>query len=174
VEPRHPVTDRASNPVLADLDDDRRGRLTYRGHRYLLIRPETLGALRRAMADIAGERVAEAFAAAGRAGGARASELLPAEREERVRALCVMGTALGWGLFTLEQLTASTMVVTVRDSPFADRSGSAAAPTCDLIRGVLDSVATAMIGPSVQVHETACTTMGAERCRFEGRARPAG
>jgi hypothetical protein len=43
-----------TNPVLAELIDDGAGRLTYRGARYLQIRPETLAALQRALEGAVG------------------------------------------------------------------------------------------------------------------------
>jgi uncharacterized protein len=161
------VIDPARNPVLGALDDDGSGRLTYRGHRYVLIRPETLAALRRAVADMAGERAAEAFASAGRVGGGRASGLLDGDRTSRVQQLLDMGTAIGWGRFTLESLTSSRLVVTVHGSPFAEAQGRATRPVCDLIRGVLESLTASLFDNPLTVRETACTATGAEACRFE-------
>jgi uncharacterized protein len=161
------VIDRARNPILGDLDDDGCGRLTYRGHRYLLIRPETLAALRHAVADMAGERAAELFATAGRVGGAQARRLLEGDRTARVQQLLDMGTAIGWGRFTLEALTASTLVVSVQGSPFAEAHRPAPGPVCDLTRGVLESLTVSLFDTALAVRETACAATGAEACRFE-------
>jgi predicted hydrocarbon binding protein len=160
----------ASRPVLDELIDDGDGRITYRNHRYLLIRPETLAELRRAVGDVAGERAAECFAAAGRAGGAGASRLLDGDRAARVRQLLGMGTAIGWGRFELEELTTSTLIVAVHGSPFAEALGPAPGPVCDLIRGVLESLTAVVFEGLTKVCETECEAAGAGVCRFEARA----
>src|SRR5204862_566886 len=62
-----------TNAVLAELQDDGAGRLTYRGARYLLIRPETLAALQHALDAALGAGAAECVATGGRAGGGKAA-----------------------------------------------------------------------------------------------------
>jgi predicted hydrocarbon binding protein len=147
--------------------DDGAGRLSIEGARYLLIRPETLAALQKAAEGVLGWDAAECLAAGGRAGGARAAAALPGEREARVRHLVERGSALGWGRFTLEQLTDDRLIVTVEHSPFAEAYGPSATPVCHLTRGVLESLAAVTLGASPRVIETACAAMGGSTCRFE-------
>jgi predicted hydrocarbon binding protein len=153
--------------VSLRLEDDGAGALTIGGARYLLIRPETLAALQKAVEAALGSRAGECLAAGGRAGGARATASLPGAAEARVRGLVEMGGAIGWGEFALERLTADHLVVTVRRSPFADAYGPSAGPVCHLTRGVLESLATAALGGTPRVTETACAATGAPLCRFE-------
>jgi len=161
----------AGDPVSAGppLDNDNAGALTLNGARYLLIRPETLAALQKAVEAALGPRAGECLAAGGRAGGARATAALSGTVEERARALAAIGGAIGWGQFTLERLAADGLVVTVRRSPFAEAYGPSAAPVCHLTRGVLESLARATLGRPARVTETECLAMGAAACRFEAR-----
>ena len=152
------------------IDDDGAGRLTIGGARFLLIRPETLAALQRAAEAALGHQAAECLAAAGRAGGARATAGLSGTGEERVRRLVEMGRAIGWGHFTLERFDAEGFVVVVRGSPFAEAYGASAAPVCHLTRGVLESLAVLTLGRPARVVESECAAAGAASCRFEARA----
>jgi predicted hydrocarbon binding protein len=149
------------------LADDGAGRLSIEGARYLLIRPETLAALQKAVEGVLGWDAAECVAAGGRAGGARAAASLPGEREARVHRLVEQGSALGWGRFALEQLAADRLAVTVEGSPFAEAYGPSATPVCHLTRGVLESLAAATLGGAPRMVETECLAMGNPRCRFE-------
>lgn len=160
-----------TNAVLAELTDDGAGRLTYRGARYLLIRPETLAALHQALESALGSAAAECLAAGGRAGGGKATAMLGdgGVGRERVDALIAMGTQIGWGRFALERYTPDEMVVTVSGSPFAEAYGTARAPVCHLTRGVLEALASAVLAGPPRVTETACVATGAATCRFEAR-----
>ena len=148
------------------LEADSRGGLTLGGARYLLIRPETLVGLQKAVEGALGEGAAACIAAGGRAGGARAAASLDGSVEERVRRLLRIGGEIGWGEFALERLTATELSVSVRHSPVAESYGPAAAPVCHLTRGVLESLATATFGRPATAVETACVATGASVCRF--------
>ena len=151
---------------LPALGADGRGGLTLGGARYLLIRPETLVGLQKAVEGALGERAAACIAAGGRAGGARATASLAETAEERVARLLRIGGEIGWGEFALEQLTAAELVVSVHHSAVAEAYGPASAPVCHLIGGVLESLAAATFGRPSTVVETACVAMGASACRF--------
>jgi len=155
--------------MSVSIDNDDRGGVTIGGARYLLIRPETLAAVQKAIEAALGPRAGECLAAGGRAGGARATVTLTGTTEERARQLAATGAAIGWGQFTLERLTSDGLVVTVRRSPFAEAYGPSPAPVCHLTRGVLEALAGVTLGRRAQVTETLCAAMGAEHCRFEAR-----
>ena len=161
----HPVT----NHLLAELTDDGAGRLSYRGGRYLLIRPETLAALQHALETALGAAAADCLLAGGRAGGGKATASLGHEGRARVEALLAMGTRIGWGRFALERYAPDEMIVTVSGSPFAEAYGPASAPVCHLTRGVLDALASTVLPGRPHVTETACAATGAGICRFEVR-----
>jgi predicted hydrocarbon binding protein len=137
---------------------------------YILIRPETLVGVQKAIEAAVGARAAECLAAGGRAGGAKATAALEGDAASRTRRLLSAGREIGWGDFALERLTPTALVVTVAGSPFARAYGAAATPVCHLTRGVLEALASVVLeGPAPMV-ETACAAMGAERCRFETAA----
>ena len=159
-----------TNAILAELRDDGAGRLSYRGARYLLIRPETLAALHQAIEAALGDRTAECLAAAGRVGGGRATASFTGAGRERVEALLAMGSRIGWGRFALERYAPGDLIVTVTGSPFAEAYGPARAPVCHLTLGVLEALATTVLSGRPRVTETACAATGAPVCRFEARA----
>ena len=157
------------NTVLAELTDDGRGALEYRGSRYLLVRPETLVALQQAVEAALGGRAVACLVAGGRAGGGSALRALEGSPEQVVARLLKMGGEIGWGEFALERLAPSELVVTVKNSPVAAAYSAAAGPVCHLTRGVLERLAElALAGPAV-VTEIACAATGAPLCRFEAR-----
>jgi predicted hydrocarbon binding protein len=158
-----------TNAVLNELVDDGAGRLSYRGARYLLIRPETLAALQQALESMLGTAAADCFVAGGRAGGGKATASFAGAGRERAEALVAMGTRIGWGQFTLERFVPGEMVVTVTGSPFAEAYGTARGPVCHLIRGVLEALASAVLSGRPRVIEAACAASGAAACRFEAR-----
>ena len=151
------------------LEDDGAGSLTVGGARYLLIRPETLAALQKAVEVALGRRAADCLAAGGRAGGARATASLEGSGEERARQLVEMGGAIGWGRFALEHFGVDGLVIAVHRSPFAEAYGASAVPVCHLTRGVLESLATLTLGRPARVVEAQCAATGADHCRFEAR-----
>jgi predicted hydrocarbon binding protein len=155
----------------AALADDGQGRLSLGGARYLLVRPETLVGLQRAVEAALGDRAADALAAGGRAGGSKAAQSVEGSREARVERLLRAGGEIGWGLFALERLTHDELVVTVRHSPFAEAYGPSARPVCHLTRGVLESFAAAVLERPLPVVETDCAAAGAPACRFSTVAR---
>lgn len=145
------------------------GRLTLNGSRYLLIRPETLVGVQKAMERALGAGAAACLVAGGQAGGARATRTLQGAAPERVRRLSAVGTRIGWGAFRVERVTASDFTITVRHSPFAEAYGRARRPVCHLIRGVLEALGATTLPIRRVVVETACAATGARVCRFETR-----
>jgi len=134
---------------------------------YILIRPETLVGVQKAVEAALGARAADCLAAGGRAGGVRATAPLEGDAASRARRLLQAGREIGWGEFALERLTPTALVVTVAGSPFARAYGAAEVPVCHLTRGVLETLASVVLERPAPMVETACAAMGAERCRFE-------
>jgi hypothetical protein len=86
---------------------------------YILIRPETLVGVQKAVEAALGPAAAECVAAGGRAGGGRATAALGGDAHARVARLLAQGRDVGWGDFTLERFTQTSLSVTVTGSPFA-------------------------------------------------------
>ncbi|MFQ5897001.1 MAG: V4R domain-containing protein [Candidatus Methylomirabilia bacterium] len=166
------------NTILRDLVYDARGGcLTFKGTRYLLIRPETLVALHKAVEAEVGEDAGELMARGGRTGAAlsasRYREAFNLDTRQVVEFMVRMGREIGWGEFTLERLDLEhrELVISVARSAFAEAHGPAASPVCHLITGVVGGLAEAVFGGPVDVSETACVAAGAPTCRFEARAK---
>ena len=155
--------------VPSELHDDGAGELSYRGSRYLLVRPATLAALQKAVEAALGPGAAACLVAGGRAGGGSALASLGAPAEQAVERLLGMGGEIGWGTFALERLGPGELIVTVGNSPFAEAYGAAAGPVCHLTCGVLERLAELVLGGPAAVRETACAAAGAALCRFEAR-----
>ena len=134
---------------------------------YILIRPETLVGVQKAIEAVLGARAAECLAAGGRAGGAAATAALEGDAATRARRLLSAGREVGWGEFALERLTPTVLVVSVSGSPFARAYGAAAGPVCHLTRGVLEALASVVLERPAPIAETSCAAMGAHACRFE-------
>ena len=134
---------------------------------YILIRPETLVGVQKAMEAALGARAADCLVAGGRAGGAVATAALEGDPANRARRLLGAGREIGWGDFALERITATALVISVAGSPFARAYGAAATPVCHLTRGVLEALASVVLDRPASMVETACVAMGHARCRFE-------
>lgn len=148
------------NPVLAGLKSEP-GRLTYRGIRYLLIRPETLMGLQRAARDV--EAVAQGGFEGGRRTAAKLAETLHAR--EIVEAMSAMGGDLGWGRFSVARFGDDGFEVVVEGSAFAEAHGASEGPVCHFVRGVLRGIGTVVYGAAAAV-ERSCAAAGGSDCRF--------
>lgn len=169
------------NSVLQSLEYEAdAGRLSYKGVRYLLIRPETLATFQLALeAEVGPERCADLLLAGGFTGGAlsacRYRDVFGYSDHEIAGFMCRMGSEIGWGHFTLVRLdvAAREMIVEVAESPFAEayRALRASSPggVCHFIRGVLAGLGAGLFGGEVVSLETACQARGDPICRFEVR-----
>lgn len=165
-----------ANSILAELayhPDE--GGLRFRGVRYLLIRPETLASLLRALAgEVGPERAGDLLYAGGFTGGQLSGRRYKADfglnDREAVEFMCRMGGEIGWGRFSLVALDpdAERLVVEVDHSPFAAAYGAGApAGVCHLVRGVLGGLADGLFGNPVRAREVQCMAQGDPKCRFE-------
>lgn len=172
------------NRILAELSyRSEAGTLDYQGVRYLLIRPETLAALRQGAEEALGVNEAAAILyAAGFTGGRLSAQkyrqLFALSAEEAVATMCAMGGEIGWGRFRLVALdpAAPRLVVEVDGSPFAEPSANTAGQrgqgegrpgACHLIRGVLGGLMSGLFDVGVDASETACRRYNSDCCRFE-------
>lgn len=180
------------NPVLDGLEyEASSGRLSYKGVRYLLIRPETLVAFQLAIeAEVGPEKCAELMQAGGFTGGAlsarRYRDAFGYSDREIAEFMCRMGGEIGWGHFTLVRLDVAgrEMIVEVLDSPFAEayralrplspgpplphrQKASGGEGVCHFIRGVLAGLGAGLFGGEVASAETTCQARGDPLCRFE-------
>ena len=163
------------NEILSEMVyDPQEGALRFKGVRYLLIRPETLASLQKAVeSEMGSARAAETFFAGGFTGGQlsgqKYKEALGLSDREAVAFMCRMGGEIGWGNFQLVALDtqAQRLVVEVKHSPFAEAYGQGETAACQLIRGVLGGLGDGIFGGPVEARETQCLSWGDSVCRFE-------
>src|SRR3989304_2513800 len=149
------------NTVLNEMTwDAEAGRRLFKDVPYLLIRPETLVALQKAVEAELGERAGELLARGGHTGSALSTR--------RYREAFGLGTE-ETARFIVR--VAREMVGSVGRSPFAEAYGPASRPVCHLIRGVVAGLAEGSFGAPAQAREVECLAMGAKTCRFHATVR---
>jgi len=161
------------NAILEALEfDGERGAISFKGVRYLLIRPETLAEFQKALEERIGEEAGELLYGGGFTGGCLSTkkykETFGYGDGETVQFMMGMGGQIGWGRFQVEEFSpeAKTLIVTVRSSPFAMAYGDSAHPVCHVTRGVMAGMAQTLFGDDVTATETHCLAKGDDRCRF--------
>jgi len=162
-----------ANSILDSLEyDEVQGSVTFKGVRYMLIRPDTVVDFQKAVEAALGERAAEMMMAGGYTGGSRSSqkykEVFHYSDAEIVAFMCNMGREIGWGDFEVQEFDREgrKLIVQVRNSAFAEAYGSAKKGVCHMIRGVMAGLAAGIFGTEVKSEETHCLAKGDEVCRF--------
>jgi len=162
-----------TNSILDNLKyDPQKGRISFQDVPYMLLRPDTVVDFQKAVEARIGDKVAEMMMAGGYTGGSRSSrrykELFNYSDEEIVAFMCKMGGEIGWGRFETEKLDTESkqLIITVRNSPFAEAYGSSDEGVCHMIRGVLAGMAAGIFGSEVTSEEALCRAKGDELCRF--------
>lgn len=167
-----------NNSILSELAwNAEGGALSYKGVRYLLIRPETLyGIIEAAEQELGAGRAGELFYRGGYVGGQlsgkRYREALNLDPRGAVEFMCRMGGEIGWGRFELVEYDHQTvrLVVHVYNSAFAVTAGEsiqAEQGMCHLIRGVMGGLVAGLTGKEVVTRETHCAAQGHPYCRIE-------
>jgi predicted hydrocarbon binding protein len=166
-------------PILEMLTSDiEQGVLHIKDIRYLLIRPETLITVQKALeAEVGFDRAGEILYPGGFTGGRLSGERYRREfgltEREAVAFMCRMGGEIGWGRFEPLELDEEThqLRVRVENSPFAKSYGTGApGGVCHLIRGVLGGLGAGIFNTEVIAQETHCEARGDAECRFEVRS----
>ena len=161
------------NSILNQLSAEP-GHFSFKGIRYMLIRPDTIIHFQKAVeATVGQEKCAEMMMAGGLTGGSRSTrhfiKALGYNEEEIATFMCGMGSELGWGDFRLMSLDMESgqLVVEVAGSPFAAAYGRSDVSVCHMIRGVLKGLGASVFRGNVSSSETRCIAKGDEICRFE-------
>jgi predicted hydrocarbon binding protein len=162
-----------ANSILDNLEyDEGQGTVTFKGVRYMLIRPDTVVDFQKEVETAIGDRTAKMMMAGGYTGGSRSSQkykdVFHYSDEEIVAFMCNMGREIGWGDFEVEEFDQEgrRLVVLVRNSAFAEAYGDADRGVCHLIRGVMAGMAAGIFGADVRSDETHCRAKGDPHCRF--------
>lgn len=146
------------------------GQITYKGVRYLLIRPETISVWQEAMEEKfpgSGELMFSGGLTGGRLSSQGFARKLGLTPRQMVEFMTEMGGQIGWGRFVIEDLREDLLAIKVYNSPFASGHSPSSEGVCHLIRGVFAGVAEAVLGGEVSAKETKCLALQDSYCCFE-------
>lgn len=152
--------------------DESCGALSYKGVRYLLIRPETIAGFQKSLHESHGEEADEKLFAGGFEGGSLSAkkyqEFHNFSDSEIIEFMMNMGAQIGWGRFSLERYDPKLKIlqVSVANSPFAECYGKSSQGVCHLTRGVLCGMATILFDQDCTATETECRAKGDRHCLF--------
>ena len=163
----------SENSILDELVyDSSSGTLNYKGVRYLMIRPDTIVGLQRALDESCGKDTDKGFFEGGFTGGSLSAkkykELHNFSDLEVIEFMMKMGNQIGWGHFSLEYYDAKQKYLSlcVMHSPFAESYGKSSQGVCHLIRGVVAGMASIIFKSNCTSEEIECWAKGDTRCLF--------
>ena len=151
--------------------DAARGELTEGAARYLLVRHDSLMGLFQRLAEPARSEALAAFADSVAEHGGRSAESYRAENPDHLLPkIAEKASQLGWGSWTFE-LDGESIVLTVRNSPFAQGFGNSIRPVCAPIAGMLRAVTSLLFGAEAAASESSCAAAGGDVCVFRATKR---
>lgn len=151
--------------------DAARGELAEGAARYLLIRHDSLMGLFQRLPEPARSQALAAFADSLAEHGARSAESYRAEHPDRLLpVIAEKASQLGWGSWTFA-LEGESIVLAVRNSPFAQGFGTSSHAVCAPIAGMLQAVASLLFDAGATASETSCAASGGETCVFRAQRR---
>ena len=164
----------SENSILDKLDYHlSAGALRYKDVRYLLIRPETVIGLQKAIEENSRKLAQDAFFLGGFNGGQLSaknfSEINRLNDTELIDFMMKMGTEIGWGHFKLQKFDSQQkhLSIIVEQSAFAEAYGQSSTGVCHLIRGVLSGMASVLFNQKCVGSEVKCLAKGDAHCFFE-------
>jgi predicted hydrocarbon binding protein len=161
------------NKILKELEFSQSGgELSYKGVRYMLIRPETLIEFQKRAEELLRDKGEELLYQSGFKGGKLSAtkyrDFFHLSDEEIVKFMMEMGGEIGWGHFSLVEmdLRKKRMVIDVENSPFAIAYGKSDRPVCHFTRGVLGGKGEVVFRKPVTTSEVQCQAKGNKKCQF--------
>ncbi|MDQ7779758.1 MAG: V4R domain-containing protein [Planctomycetota bacterium] len=161
------------NKILQSLEySPRKGSLTFKNVRYMIVRPETIVGMQKAAERALGSQAAEIFYEAGFTGGYLSSrkyrDVFGLKPAAVARFMAAMGGEIGWGGFSIVKLDLRRrrLEAVVRNSPFAEAHGKSRRPVCHVLRGIFGGLCEVIFDRRVRVAEIKCAAKGDGLCRF--------
>ena len=148
------------------------GKLSLQAARYLLIRPDVLVDIQKALETHIPKDAATVLAEASQNDGVtmagRLREVFSYSVEQVLSSFAFMLGEAGWGVTTVEMLNVENweLVLKVQDSPFAEIYGPSVNPVCHILSGIFQGVGTAIFDRDVDGQEIQCFARGDDVCRF--------
>lgn len=123
------------------------------------------------LAEPARSEALSAFADSVAEHGGRSAQGYRAENPDHLLPnVAAKASDLGWGGWTFER-DGESIVLTVQNSPFAQGFGNSAQPVCGPIAGMLQAVASLVLGSEARAEETSCAATGGTACIFRAQKR---
>ncbi len=161
------------NEIIEGLEFNQEiGELSFKGVRYMLIRPETIIGFQKRAEELFGEKSNDLFYQSGLEAGKLSTvkyrDVFHLSNEESINFMAKMGREIGWGRFALLELDLprKKMIFDVFNSPYAGAYGKSEKPVCHFTRGVLAGKAEVIFDHLVKSVEVQCQAKGDENCRF--------
>jgi len=161
------------NKILKELKFNQSGgELSFKGVRYMLIRPETLIEFQKKVEELLGDKGKDLLYQSGFKGGSLSAlkyrDVFHFSDEEIIDFMLEMGGEIGWGHFSLVEmdLRKKRMVIDVINSPFALAYGKSDGPVCHFTRGALGGKGEVVFRQPVTALEVQCQGKGDRNCRF--------
>lgn len=149
--------------------DTANGAVLDASRRYVLLRADVLMGLFDALPATARDAALQALGRSVATHGAESLRAYAAEPGVDAAALQrtveAAAASLGWGRWTLAH-DGATLGLEVRNSPFAAAASPSPRPVCAAIAGMLEALASIVLGERASARETACAATGAPCCRF--------
>jgi len=163
-----------ANSILDALTyDPASGALNYSDVRYILIRPETVVGLQKAIEETDRELAKDAFFNGGFTGGQLSAqkyrELHQLDDKQIIAFMMEMGTEIGWGHFELQRFDFENnkLEIIVNQSAFAEAYGRSSSGVCHLINGVMSGLASVIFNTECDGSEVRCLAKGDAHCLFQ-------
>lgn len=153
--------------------DTANGQVLDQSRRYVLLRADVLMGLFEGLPDGVRDEALRAF---GRSVASRGADSLRAyAAQPDVDGTALQGiveaaaASLGWGVWRLTR-NGPALSLEVRNSPFAAAAAPRDGAACHAIAGMLEALATVVLGHAAIARETACAVSDGSRCcRFSAR-----
>ena len=153
-----------------------KGLLTYKGIRYLILRPETIMTMYKKLRAKYGSDVDFHFFEGGYEGGRLSSQKYKdnfgLNEIDLINFTLKTGREIGWGRFELLRYDQEKKILEVKvsNSAFVTKDKSSEFPVCHFILGVMSGMASVLFDAEVSSKEVKCAAKGDEYCIFEVNA----
>jgi len=165
------------NKIIGNIEYyENEGLITYKGVRYMILRPETIMTMYQNLRLKYGSNVDIHFFQGGFEGGRLSSEKYKdnfgMNETELIDFMLEMGGQIGWGKFELVKFDREDKILEVKvsNSAFVTEENYTKFPVCHFIRGVMSGMASVLFSSEIISKETKCAAKGDGYCLFSIKA----
>ncbi|MBU1626204.1 hypothetical protein KKB18_02450 [bacterium] len=161
------------NNIIHNLEySEDKGLLTFKGIRYLILRPETIMGMYERLREKYGSDVDLHFFQGGFEGGRLSSEKyrdnFGLNEKDLIDFMLKTGGEIGWGKFELAHFDKKKRILDIRvsNSAFVTKDKRTEFPVCHFTLGVMSGMASVLFGSEVSSEEVECVSKGDKSCYF--------